>query len=389
VIDYGVYTHEGAQIGPFLVMELLHGEELADRLFREGVTLKEAVGLLTRLSAALAVAHARGVVHRDIKPSNLIFPAGEVERATVIDFSIARAVAQAGNLTASGSVVGTPAYMAPEQVCGSRDVGPAADLFSLGCVLYECLTGRLTFEGKRFLALRTKIVLWDPPPVRMLTPEVPAELDALVERMLAKKPAARPRDGAELVELLDALPPVERLSTIPQKRRTEPPTITSTTPARLVSIVVATSEDGLDAGVTPMTIDDDPGTLPTTLERAVRPHGAVLDVLQDGAVIATLTGAPTPRELANRAVRCALLLRESLPDALIGIATGDVSPDHEGALIDDVVQALGHDALARVFAELEPDASPGGRIRLDARTAALLESDFELVQVKDSYYLRG
>jgi hypothetical protein len=316
-------------------------------------------------------------------------PGGDVAAATVIDFSIARAVAPAGNLTASGSVIGTPAYMAPEQVRGDRRIGPGADVFGLGCVLYECLTGRMTFEGRRFLALRTKIVLWDPPPVRELNPEVPDALDALVMRMLAKRVTDRPRDGAEVAALLEALPPIEGAATIRRKRGTEPPTRTATLASRLVSIVVATTEDGLDVGVTPMTIDDEPGTLPGTLERAVRPHGAALDVLRDGAVIATLTGAASPRDLATRAVRCALLLRDALPDTLIGVGTGDVSPDQEAELIDAIVQALGVDAMANVFGEVQPEAMPGGRIRLDDRTASLIESDFELVQVKDSYYVRG
>src|SRR5262249_40136874 len=147
------------------------GETLDARLRAGGLTIAETLVVARRVADALAFAHARGIVHRDIKPANLIFPAGDHTRTTVLDFGIARPVSTTGSLTETGSVVGTPSYMAPEQVRGDRDVGPRADVFALGCVVYECLTGHLAFEGTRFLALTVKILLWDPPRARELAPD--------------------------------------------------------------------------------------------------------------------------------------------------------------------------------------------------------------------------
>src|ERR1700761_4999530 len=122
---------------PYLAMEWLDGESLSARLGRGRLGVAESVDLVRRVAEALAVAHARGVVHRDLKPANLFLVGGEVARPKVLDFGVARRVVSSGVVTRSGALVGTPAYMAPEQARGERDVAPAADVFSLGCVLYE------------------------------------------------------------------------------------------------------------------------------------------------------------------------------------------------------------------------------------------------------------
>ncbi|MCE9576558.1 MAG: serine/threonine protein kinase [Deltaproteobacteria bacterium] len=379
-------TTEGA---PFLVMDWIDGEVLDHRLKKVGLTVGETVQVARRVAEALAYAHSRGVVHRDIKPANLIAPDGDLARLMVIDFGVARAQ-QGTSLTETGASVGTPAYMAPEQVRGERALGPAADVFALGCVLYACLTGRVTFVGKRLLAVHAKIMFWDPPPVDELAPEVPPALAELIARMLAKAPTARPADGAALVALLDALPPMPADG--PRRRLSggahqTPSTRPSREPMRLVSVVVATSADSLvDDGAPPAV--DMSEALRTELEDTLLAHGAAVDVMPDGAVIASLTEADSEPEQARAAVRCALTLRRRFPDAMIGVVTDDVRAADEPELVERVMQALAKDAMATVFADAVASDVPEGGIRLDERTAALVEADFAIVRARGAAFVR-
>jgi serine/threonine protein kinase len=155
---------------PFLAMEWLEGEDLAARIGRQDLSVGDALFAIRRVAEALAYAHARDIIHRDVKPENLYLPLGEIERLKVLDFGIARLVVGGRTLTRTGAVVGTPGYMAPELVRGERVVTPAADVFSLGCVLFQCLTGRPPFEAEEPAALLAKILLQDAPRVRELAP---------------------------------------------------------------------------------------------------------------------------------------------------------------------------------------------------------------------------
>src|SRR5262249_11907659 len=133
---------------PYLVMEWLEGEDLGTRLEHGGITVSESLQLLTRAADALSLAHLRGIVHRDLKPSNLFLRAKRIDQVALLAFGIARRVFGARPMTRSGTVLGTLDYMAPEQARGQKDLGPSVDIFSLGCVLYECLTGQPPFSGE-------------------------------------------------------------------------------------------------------------------------------------------------------------------------------------------------------------------------------------------------
>src|SRR5262245_34965686 len=196
----------------FIAMEWLDGEDLAMRLDRKPVTVAESVAVARRAAEALAYAHGRGIIHRDIKPENLFLPAQAIERLKVLDFGIARLTRGARKLTRTGSVIGTPGYLAPELVRGDRDVTPGADIFSLGCVLFQCLTGQPVFEADDATALLAKILLQDAPRIRDIVPKLPRSLDDVVARMLAKNPARRLADGAAVVAALDALGPFADLA---------------------------------------------------------------------------------------------------------------------------------------------------------------------------------
>jgi serine/threonine protein kinase len=189
---------------PFLAMDWLEGEDLAARLGRSGLTVSESLALVRRACEGLAVAHARGVVHRDIKPSNLFLVDGDPAACKVIDFGLARLESGAHGLTRPGASLGTVGYMAPEQALEATDVDARADVYALGCVLYECVTGIAAFVG-RPVAVLAKVLRELPPRPSDRRPAVGAALDDLVMKLLAKDRDARPKDAAALLRALDAL----------------------------------------------------------------------------------------------------------------------------------------------------------------------------------------
>ena len=145
----GIVTHIAHGIAeqgsPYLAMEWLDGFDLSVRIRQKKLSPDELFVLLHRVSSALAVAHRAHVLHRDIKPANLFLRNGTLEGITLIDFGLSHHMYGGHGLTETGAVIGTPEYMSPEQVRGDRDIGPCADIFSLGCVAYECLTGSPPF----------------------------------------------------------------------------------------------------------------------------------------------------------------------------------------------------------------------------------------------------
>jgi eukaryotic-like serine/threonine-protein kinase len=191
---------------PFLAMEWLEGEDLAARLERSDLSVSESLALVRRACEGLAVAHAQGVVHRDIKPSNLFLVEGRPDACRVIDFGIARLDVGAHTLTRPGTSLGTAGYMAPEQALEATDVDARADVYALGCVLYECITGQPAFTG-RPVAIIAKVLRDLPPPPSALRPELDKALDSLVMRLLAKDRSARPDDAGDLLRAIDALSP--------------------------------------------------------------------------------------------------------------------------------------------------------------------------------------
>ncbi|MBZ0235326.1 MAG: serine/threonine protein kinase, partial [Deltaproteobacteria bacterium] len=200
------YVSHGELAGgaPFLVMEWLDGEDLGERLRRQPLSIDHALVLAERVALALGAAHKKGVVHRDVKPTNLFLPGGRVEQVKVLDFGVARA-AFGADLTQTQTRIGTPAYMSPEQARGDRQLGPPADVFGLGVVLYQCLTGRKPFLGEDLMALIARILLDDPAPVREVAPACPPEVELLVMRMLAKEPEERFPDGTALAAAIAAV----------------------------------------------------------------------------------------------------------------------------------------------------------------------------------------
>lgn len=189
----------------FLAMEWLEGEDLADRLARGPLSAADAVAMGLCVARALATAHARDVVHRDLKPENVFLVAREPTRAKLVDFGLARTGKPVPEITRTGMTVGTRGYMSPEQALGEKNVGAKADLFALGCVLYEATLGQAPFYSAQAEDVLRKIVFEDVAPLVEVVPGVPTKLSALVDTLLSKEPADRPRDASAVVQTLEAI----------------------------------------------------------------------------------------------------------------------------------------------------------------------------------------
>jgi tetratricopeptide (TPR) repeat protein len=407
-VDHGA-TEDGE---PYLAMEWVEGEDLADRLDRGRLSVASALALAAAAGRALGFAHKQGIVHRDLKPGNLVLPGGDVGRVKLLDFGIARVADATVALTGSGTTVGTPAYMAPEQARGEGMIDARADVFSLGCVLFECLTGRPPFVAAHPIAVLAKVLFEVPPPPSKLRPGLSPAVDALVLRMLSKDPALRPADGIAAAEEIEALG-TEVLSEdeLPSAPR---PALT-THERRLVCVVLAANEedaggavgavDALGAGGlvgqaraapalqvsgaadrasgagAPMrgmatTMAAAPAPLPTAaLQKLADRHSARLEILSGGSVVAILAAPEPPTDLAARAARCARAVRALLPRASVVLATGwDVLDgaqpvghiiDRAGALLDRTDDRV-----------LTPPA--GGLVRICPMTLELLGGRFEV-----------
>jgi eukaryotic-like serine/threonine-protein kinase len=224
----------------YIVMEYVEGRDLAAILRDERpLDIRRAERIAEQVADTLAAAHAAGIVHRDIKPGNIMVT--PQERVKVLDFGIARTT-DGVNLTQTASVLGTAPYMAPEQAMG-QPADARSDIYSLGCVLYEMLTGRPPFTGDLPAAVLHQHVRVDPKPPSQLNPNIPPALDALVMQLLAKSPDDRPQTAAEVRDrlagldaatgptkrlpavepLIAAPPPTPRYEPIPPREPTQPP----------------------------------------------------------------------------------------------------------------------------------------------------------------------
>jgi eukaryotic-like serine/threonine-protein kinase len=396
-VAHGVYRTR-----PYLVMEWLDGENLALRLVRRPaqralvglpappdavtvvdtrkpeerskppeharpVTLRvhEAVGLGQRVAAALGELHQRGVIHRDVKPSNLFLCEGLVERVKLLDFGTARPAEPNQPLTITGARIGTPLYMAPEQARGSDNLTPATDIWALGCVLYECLTGVAPFCARDTLAILARIVIEDVVPPRVLRPDIPEALDTLVVSMLAKEQENRPADGHVAAEALRVLR--ESLSddstTAPSQPRPEAPRAPSlpatasalTGETRVCALLFAQSRTG--------SIDCD--AVDRVMDRFGTPWDRLMDKVE--SLVVQIRSQAAPKDQAAVGARIALGLREALPGLAMALVMGREERGEKTPYGDGVWRGV-----------MELQAAEDGEIRVDPLMSSLLEARFHL-----------
>jgi len=329
----------------YLAQEWITGTTLAAHLRTVGATVQEAVVLARGVAGALAAIHALGVVHRDVKPANVIVVDGDPARIKLVDFGIARHSTQSRVLTRTGIVVGTPAYMAPEQARGESQLDVSTDVFALGCVLYEALTGRIAFAASTATAVRAKVLLSDPPKVSEYCPEIPAELGALVAEMLDKRPDHRPRDGAAVLARLDALGP---LPAGPSRRVgvSEPPT-------KQIGITTTRPQDPVELqSYLLVAMPDDPepeAARAASLDKIAAEHGMNVHVLDDGVV---LLAAQPGQTGVVKAAHAATALAQEIPDGAVALF-GRAKTDSFGDAVDRGADLLERTRITTLFAPEE------------------------------------
>jgi hypothetical protein len=287
--DHVIPIHQvGEERGlPFLTMPLLKGETLRDRLKRAGrPPLDEVLRIGREVAEGLAAAHRHGMTHRDIKPANIWLETREGKpggpspgyRVRLLDFGLARLAGDGPHLTPSGAVLGTPAYMAPEQVRSARAADARSDLFSLGCVLYQLCTGRRPFDGPTALAVLRAVTRHQPPAPREVHADLPPALSDLVMKLLAKEPSRRCQSAGEVVEALTALerggaaPGRPAGAPAPPRRRRPPVVAAAAALCAILGVALAGAVILITTGKGQLVIEtDDP-----TVEVVVKRDGATI-----------------------------------------------------------------------------------------------------------------
>ncbi|HEY3255253.1 MAG TPA: protein kinase, partial [Polyangiaceae bacterium] len=347
-------THEGTL---YLAMEWLEGEDLAERLRRTPLSIEETLTLTRRICRALSTAHARGIVHRDIKPGNLFLPGSDPSAVKVLDFGIARLVEGAQPLTTGTARIGTVGYMSPEQAMGQHDLDPRADVFAIGCVFYECLTGRAPFASAHPVAVLAKVLQEDPQRPSEIRSDLDPKLDDFVARLLAKDRRDRPADAAGILEGFNEL--AERVrGASPKLRR---PLSPRRPDQRIVSVILGRRSISSSA-----TLERD-----ESFEQLELKFGARVTPLKGGAILLVLSGQGEANDRASRAAHCALELSQRRPDLMLAVATG--LADTSGGIPVGV-------AIDRAAAMLGEVGGAGG-VMLDDVTLGLVGLRFEVQKV--------
>jgi tetratricopeptide (TPR) repeat protein len=359
----------------WIALEWLVGETLQQRLLRGSLAPVEALALCARVAGSLAQLHARGVVHRDIKPENLFLRGADPADVCLLDLGIARLMDPERRTTRQGMVVGTPAYMAPEQARAAPELDHRADLYALGVVLYECLSGRQAWPGENPLAVMVKLLVEPAPRLAHARPDLAGPLDALVARLMAFRPAERPPTAevcaaeiAALVGRLEALPAVALAGTqTPPPALAPAPSALGAAELRICTLLLVADA----AGGAPAASEAE--RWQAHVDTLLAENEATSAILADGSLLIVFAGRDMPTDQAARAARCALALAAHRETASVVVATGALRlpPDATdapplGQVIDRAVDAL--------------HATAPSRVRLDATTAGLLDARFVLAE---------
>jgi len=360
----------------YLVMEWLEGEELATKLSRGKMHVFDVLVLVRRLADALAAAHDKGIVHRDLKPENIFLVGGRPELPKLIDFGIAK-LGRSTRITSTDSIVGTPGFMAPEQVRGEVEVDARADVFALGCLIFECLTGEPAFPGEHLHAILAKVLFANPQPLREFRTDVPPAFEALVMRMLDKEPANRPKDGRAVVEAIDRLGDGDA-EAVTVRAPPPPPSLTTKERRPVAALLIGRSRHSLlpspGGGMR-----RGPSELDRLLQAKAEALGIPCEILRDGSLALWTSGAAAAKDLAVRVARAALALRADAEDRPFALAVGWgplSGPSPLGDAIDRAARAL----TQRGSVE---------EIAIDELTAGLLDARFDVHEDETGFSLHG
>jgi serine/threonine protein kinase len=368
----------------YIAQEWVEGMTLAMQLRTVGVTASEAIALGIGVAEALGAAHAIGVVHRDVKPSNIILDGNSLEQPRLVDFGVARMTDEAGVLTRTGVLVGTPAYMSPEQCKATTQIDAAADVWALGCVLYEALTGRTPFAGATATATRAKVLLGTPPPLKQFCAEASEQLSTLANEMLAKDPARRPANGTIVTERLRALPPIHdgpRRKTF-RTSSTQPAAAHQPPPPDPSDDLIKTPRIGPQAALeqassyvfvtpqSPPSVVDDAHKLAAIAARM----GMQLVVLEDGTAV--LSSNDRGKAGAVAAARVAIEIREQVWEDAAVTVFGRAYDDHATDAFDRGATMLERSQMESMFGGVVDDVTPV--IHVDAVIAELVSDEIPI-----------
>ncbi len=372
-VDHGV-DEDG---DPYLAMEWIEGEDLAHTLLRGALAPQATLALAKRVADGLAALHAAGLLHRDLKPANIVLEGGDPLGARIVDLGVARAIRPTRALTRTGAVLGTVGYMAPEQVEGKTQLDARVDVFALGCVLFECLTGIAAYQGEHPLAVLARVLLDEAPRVSHVRPETPSELDALIFAMMARNPERRPADGAAVSLALGALD---------ERART---TTTTSTPSAIVMLQGELRPLALVLARAPRGGAEDETAEADDLESARAAADAIASRWEgqawrfaSNALVLLFEHGAGVREQASRAAHAALELSHVLPDWSIAVATPSMEAGGRGLL-----GAMLERAAARLSTRGDTEAVRA--VRLDDVTAALLDAAFFVEESASGSVLRS
>jgi hypothetical protein len=315
--------------------------------------------------AALAAAHGRDIVHRDIKPGNIFLVRRQLDDIRILDFGIARRRLDIKRFTRDGATVGTPLYTSPEQARGRGDVDGRADIFSLGCVLFEALAGEPPFGGESPLEVMTRVCAGRCSDLDLKRPGLPVGLSALVRAMLAPDPAERPQSAAALAEEFAKQTTIKATPEPASPSRARP---TGSSPAEerpMSAMLVSRGKPGRT----------DANAFAAGMRRLAERHGCLMDRLIDRNFLLTATCASL-EEQAVCLASLALAVRGFDPDVRIAIATGRT------AVIGHLPVGALMERLPLMLRAPEP-----GAIRLDSTTRQCLPSVFQVAPVHSGFLL--
>ena len=360
VLDFGRIV-DGPQERVYLIMELLEGEGLGHRLWATGLTINDSLHIVAQCCEALEASHAAGIVHRDLKPENifLVHRRGDPNFVKILDFGIAKVTGNPSLKTRTGVLLGTPAYMSPEQCRGSGEVDARADVYSLGIVLYELTTGDVPFNGDGYGQVLLSQMTEQPKPPSTVNRDLPRSVEAIILRALAKDPLQRYQSmaemGAAIAEVRDLLsagvaaPPRKgvnerhsMVSTGPRREADAQPTpIDASLPEHNATVVPQAAADA--ATQLMAVVVEPPATIfDQEVPEAVRAHQALSSAatqLREAPRVSTTGphGAPAPRPAAVTAIR----ERASVPTSqTLPVAELDDVPAHSSLARNIVIGAI-------------------------------------------------